>query len=322
MKKFSRQWILTGTFRLDKNQNFNYLFTPAASLVYSPNALNYLRFSFSSGVRNPTLSDQYLNFNVGPATLVGNLNGFNGLIDADAFLAYLEDKNNPLTELNIDPIRPERVKTFEVGYRTTLFDALYADMSYYFNVYDDFIGYNIGVDADIDAGTGIPTRVDVFRVSANSINQVTTQGYSIGLNYYFADYFGLRANYSWNNLIKKDLDDPIVPAFNTPEHKYNVGISGRNVPINMGGLSIKSMGFNINYKWVQGFVFEGSPQFTGLIDDYGLMDAQINFKLDRINTVLKIGASNLLNNKVAQTYGGPRIGRLGYISLVYDFKKK
>lgn len=52
------------------------------------------------------------------------------------------------------------------------------------------------------------------------------------------------------------------------------------------------------------------------------MDGQISLGLDKINSVVKIGASNLLNNKVYQTYGGPRVGRMAYISVVYNFVKK
>ncbi|MEO6039412.1 MAG: carboxypeptidase-like regulatory domain-containing protein, partial [Saprospiraceae bacterium] len=77
--------ILTGTVRADKNQNFDLLFTPAASLVYTPNQKNYLRFSFSSAIRNPTLTDQYLFLDVGRATLLGNLHGFDSLITVESF---------------------------------------------------------------------------------------------------------------------------------------------------------------------------------------------------------------------------------------------
>ena len=83
----------------------------------------------------------------------------------------------------------------------------------------------------------------------------------------------------------------------------------------------KKMGFSVNYKWVEGFQFEGSPQFTGYVPTYDLLDAQVSIDLDRINTTLKIGASNILDNKHFETYGGPYIGRLGYISLLYDFRK-
>lgn len=321
-KKIDRSWIFTGTFRADKNENFDLLFTPAASIVWSPDPVNYLRLSFSSGIRNPTLSDQYLNLNVGRATLLGNLEGFDSLITVESFVDYLSSNftTDTLRYFNADPVQPERVKTFEVGYRTTLFDRLYIDAGYYFNIYDDFIGFNIGIDAEF-SDFGLPTQNDVYRISTNSKNQVLTQGMSAGFNYYFNTYYKISGNYSWNKLVKSEDDDPIIPAFNTPEHKYNLGISGRNVPVNFGGFRIQSMGFNLNYKWVQGFVFEGSPQFTGNIDNYGLLDAQISFDIKKINSTIKFGASNILDNQAFQTYGGPRIGRLAYASILYEWKK-
>ncbi len=318
-KKFSEnKFIFNATIRVDKNENFPLLASPAVSLVYKPKPGNFLRASFSAAIRNPTLSDQYLFLNVGRATLAGNLEGVEGLYTIESFLDYVDLRNPSILEsFDIPPIVPEKVKTFEIGYRTTLFNSLYVDAGYYFNIYNDFLGCRLGVGSDFDE-LGTPIDVTAFRYSANSLNEVTTQGFAIGLNYYFWDFFGINGNYSWNKLNKAFPDDPIIPAFNTPEHKFNIGISGRNISTR----TLKNLGFNINYKWIQGFIFEGSPQFTGFIPTYSLMDAQVNYKFERIHTTLKIGASNALNNKQFQTYGGPRIGRLAYISLVYDFKKK
>lgn len=314
---------LSATVRADKNQNFQWLVSPAASIVWKPSAGNYLRLSFSSAIRNPTLTDQFLNLNVGPAILAGNLNGVDSLISIESFNNYRDGLNVDTIEyFSIDAVRPEQVRTIEIGYRTTLFNSLYVDAGYYFNVYNDFLGFNIGIDAEFDPVTGTPTEFQVYRYSANSLNQVTTQGFSIGLNYYFEKYFMVAGNYSWNRLNSDTENDPIIPAFNTPEHKFNLSFSGRDVKFDVFGRTIKGVGFNVNYKWIQGFLFEGSPQFTGLIPSYDLLDAQINYKATSINTTFKLGASNLLNNMQFQTYGGPRIGRLAYFSAVYEFKKK
>ncbi|MEO6039022.1 MAG: TonB-dependent receptor, partial [Saprospiraceae bacterium] len=145
--------------------------------------------------------------------------------------------------------------------------------------------------------------------------EVTTQGFSIGLNYYFATYFQFNGNYSWNKLNKTFADDPIIPAFNTPENKFNIGISGRDIRIGR----LKQTGFNVTYKWVEGFVFEGSPQFTGNIPTYDMVDAQWNCTVRKWHTTFKLGATNILNNKQFQTYGGPRIGRMAYLGITYDF---
>lgn len=323
-KKFGNdKWIMNIAARADKNKNFDWLFSPAASVVWNPSPNNYFRLSFSSAIRNPTLTDQYLNLDVGPATLVGNLYGADSVITVESFRNYL-DTLNPivLRYFNIDGIKPEKVKSVEFGVRTTLFEKVYVDAGYYFSIYNDFIGYNIGVKADFDEQTGLINDFNAYRYSANSTNTVTTQGFNIGLNYYFATYYMLSGNYSWNKLNKKFEDDPIIPAFNTPEHKYNISVSARDLEIDFGRRKLSNIGFNVTYKWIQGFVFEGSPQFTGYIPTYDLVDGQVSFGMPKINTVLKIGASNLLNNKVVQTYGGPRVGRMAYISLLYNFQKK
>lgn len=317
--------IATGTIRADKNWNFDWVYSPAASLVFSPREQDYLRMSFSSALRNPTLADQYLFLDVGPATLVGNLKGADSLITVDSFINFRNSADaangqyglnrDTLVYFDIDPIRPERVRTFEVGYRTTLGEKVYLDGGYYFSVYRDFIGYNIGLDALFIGDEQSPRAVDVYRYAANSLNEVQTQGASIGLNYYVDNQFMISGNYSWNELVKTDEDDPIIPAFNTPKHKYNLGITARDLELD--GKS--TWGFGVNYKWIQGFVFEGSPQFTGFVPTYDLLDAQVNVVIEPWNTTLKLGGSNLLKNIHIEAYGGPYVGRMLYGSLVYEF---
>ncbi len=348
-KKFLDDAIKTNvTIRLDKNENFDFLVSPAASFVYSKNPNHVYRFSFSSALRNPTLADQYFYYNVGRAILLGNIDGqfeagSDSLITIDSFVEYRESESlsgglDKLEYFNVDRIRPERVKTFELGYRGTWFNNTYIDLGYYYSIYTDFIGYNIGLSADFDQATGFPVGgVQVFRVAANARDLVTTQGFNIGANYYY-NRITYSANYSWNKLVNGD-DDPIIPAFNTPEHKYNLGISGRDMSL---GKKIQHFGFGVNYKWIQGFVFEGSPQFTGPIDTYDMIDAQVNVFVPKIHTTFKLGGSNIFGvsplfdkdipkgdrwsnafaNENVQVYGGPAVGRLLYFSVLFELAKR
>ncbi len=317
---FDNRMKLQGAIRADKNENFDWLISPAASIVYTPSANNFFRASFSSAIRNPTLSDQYLSLDVGRAILAGNLTGVENLVTVESLGDFFATQMpSELDSFNISPVKPEEVKTFELGFRTTLFQKLYVDAGYYYSIYDNFLGFQIGVDLEYDNSAGPITvqRLQAFRYAANSVNQVTTQGFSIGLNYYLGTNYSLSGNYSWNKLNKNFPDDPIIPAFNTPEHKFNIGFGGRNLNV-AGGK--KNFGFNINYKWIEGFLFEGSPQFTGFIPSYDMLDAQVNYKIAKLDTTIKIGASNVLDKQRFQTYGGPRIGRLAYISLTYEPK--
>ncbi|HHM20450.1 MAG TPA: TonB-dependent receptor [Bacteroidetes bacterium] len=309
------------TARVDKNENFDWISTPAASLVYKPSENDYLRLSFSSAVRNPTLPDQYFWLDVGPAIFAGSVNGYDSLLTVESFENFALDLDaNRLQYFDVAPIQPEKVKTLEAGYRTIFKEKLYLDASYYYNVYDRFLGFRVGLDVEFNE-LNLPSDVEVLRVSTNSQSRVTTQGFAIGFNYYFKRYYQFSGNYTWSKL-NTQTDDEIIPAFNTPEHKYNISLSGRDVPIRLGTFRSDNFGFNINYKWIDGFLFEGSPQFTGLVPQYDLLDCQVNYEFQKINTTLKIGASNILDNRHFETVGGPLVGRLAYIKLTYQFDKK
>lgn len=330
--------IANVTTRVDKNQNFNFLVSPAASLIYKHRTNHVFRTSFSSAIRNPTLADQYLYYDVGRARLLGNLDGYDSLIDVQSFIDYSATTLQPdlLKYFDVDPIRPEQARTIEFGYKGNIADqSLFIDAGYYFTSYTNFIGYNIGIDAYIDPVNNFPTNIGVYRVAANAKSRVTTQGIAIGLNYYFKKY-ALGGNYSWNQLNKKGSDDPIIPAFNTPEHKFNISFSGEKLKFPY--LKGEHFGFGLNYKWIEGFIFEGSPQFTGTVPTYDMLDIQINYQVPSLKTTFKLGASNVLglmplfdadnentqrsvfNNLNYQVYGGPYVGRLIYFSVQTDLK--
>lgn len=322
-KFFNEKFSLAITGRVDKNENFDWIGTPAASIVYHPTENNYLRLSFSSAIRNPTLIDQYQNLDVGPALFAGNLNGFDSLVTTESFLDYAKANldRDKLVYFDVAPIQPEKVKNLEIGYRSIFGENLYIDASYFYNIYDQFIGFLVGLDVEFVGTVNIPTNVDAFRVTANSEKKVTSHGAAIGVNYYFKNYFQAGGNYTWNKLITL-VDDDIIPAFNTPLHKFNLSLSGRDIPIRLGDFRSDGLGFNTNFKWVGSFVFEGSPQFTGEIEAYGLLDAQVNYNFRKINTTLKIGAANILDNQHYETIGGPQVGRIAYIRITYQFDKK
>ena len=353
-KLLNETLLINTTARIDKNENFDFLISPAASLVWKASEKDLFRFSFSSALRNPTLTDQYLNYDYGTGILLGNLNGFGYdqiFVDVDSLRKYFNlngtnayaQGRRAVTQgkLIANPLKPEKVNTMELGFRTTLWEKLYIDASFYYSIYRDFIGYLIGASYTIDQSnpTRIATQLEVdngwaeevgeeipnylsisnpsiqgYRLAANAEGKVKTQGFSIGMNYFLPRSMTLNFNYSWNKLINEDEKDPIIPAYNTPEHKFNLGLSG-----NVSEL----FNFQINYKWVDGFLFEGSPQFTGYVDSYGLLDLQVNKSIDIFNSdnpfILKLGASNILNNQVYQAYGGPKVGRLSYLALLFEF---
>ena len=323
---------LSGTLRADKNENFDLNLSPAASIVYKLTNIDIIRLSVSSAIRNPTLADQYLLYNVGRAILIGNLSGHGtaygeNLVTVESLINYYlpaTQSKDSLKFFSVKPIQPEKAKSAEIGYRTTLFNKVYIDANYYYSRYTDFIGYKIGVKYDT-IGNNNPDAYEIslqsiqaYRMAANAENTVTTQGASIGINYYLQPKYSLNGNYSWNKLNEEGTEDPIIPAYNTPEHKYNLGFTGRDINFSNSKSFLRNFSFSINYKWVEEFTYEGSPQFTGNVPKYDLVDVQVSKKLSELNATLKVGSSNILNNKHYEVYGGPYIGRMTYCSLLFE----
>src|SRR4030095_3864732 len=110
------------------------------------------------------------------------------------------------------PLQPEQVKTVEIGYRASLFNHFFVDAELYYSWYRHFIGYKIGgvVDCNIN---GTISGVQIYRVAANTNDMVTTQGFSVGMNYFFRNFYSLSGNYSYNKLDRRGSTDPIIPAY-------------------------------------------------------------------------------------------------------------
>lgn len=57
---------------------------------------------------------------------------------------------------------------------------------------------------------------------------------------------------------------------------------------------------------------------TGNLPDIHVVDAQINYKLPKTKSMVKLGANNLLNSYYYNAIGNSHIGGLYYISFGYN----
>ncbi|MFT2008100.1 TonB-dependent receptor [Pontibacter sp. 13R65] len=340
---------LTGSIRYDKNENFTGRFTPRASVVYTLAENHNFRASYQTGFRNPTTQDQFIFLNVGQAILVGgvpaNSSGMNlygqganaiALSSVQAFsnrvsqeIASGTSSERAVVEhagllqaADVAYVKPEQVQAYEVGYKGLLFSkSLLLDLNYYYSSYRDFIlgttvvqtpsdiqSQRLGAASDIALG-----RYQPYQLYTNASQRVSAQGASLGLTYVVKGY-SLGGNANWNKLDLGDTVDPDqIPAFNTPEWKYNLMLSNRDF--------YRNTGFSINYRWSGAYNWQ-SAFIAGINDavipSYYTLDAQVSYKLPAYKTIVKIGGSNLTNNRFRQVYGGPYIGAIYYVSLTFD----
>lgn len=323
----------------------NFVYSPAIMLTYTPKPGHTLRATYTSALRYPTLQDQYLYYNVGRAILKGNIQGLGGIIPLENLYEFLATNDQRyLSPIFVPGVRPERLRTFELGYKGIWKNRLFVDAGYFYSWYWNFLGYRL-VSTVPDLLTNKP--VQIYRLSANASDIVTTQGFALGLYYFFAKKYTLSASYtyailnkgggwlsevaSWANRrlgrnafrVIPPHTDPIIPAFNTPPHKYNLGLSASDLTsrLSLFGKSweVRYWGFALTWRWVHGFWFEGSPQFTGYVPSYGTLDGQLSYRPAKTPEITyKVGGTNLLGRRFFQAYGAPFIGRLVYAGVWID----
>jgi outer membrane receptor protein involved in Fe transport len=236
----------------------------------------------------------------------------------------LMDNKNILQKSNVAYIKPEQVKTFEIGYKSILNNKFMIDANYYYSTYTDFIlnavviqpeSPVLGSDGTINpdaAADVLNGNIQAFQLYTNAADEVSAKGATLGLTYLFSKGYTLGANGTWAEFDIKDANPNNVPAFNTPKFRTAVTFANSEV--------FENIGFSVAWRWQDAFDWVGSfaELRPGRIDAYSIVDAQVSYKVPSIKTVVKLGGSNIFNNQVYQAYGSPSIGALYYISVVFD----
>lgn len=346
---------LQASVRYDKNEFFDGQFSPRFSAVYEVAPDHNIRGSFQRGFRIPTTQDQFIDLDVVTRRLVGSTNflkdryNFVGsnpasqtylASDLQAVAAGTLDINNlqTATALLAEEFTTEKVNTLEGGYRGLFSDGrLLIDAFYFYNIYQDFIAEVTPVQA-YDATSASTTReailnpiagfdatsvegklailegtvaTQAYGVDVNADGNVRSQGWGLSAEYTLNGGYALKGNVSYNTLISQQdlLDQGFIASFNTPEYRYNFQFGNRKVTDNFG--------FNLAWRWQEAFLWESSFG-TAIIPAFGTLDAQVSYKIPDLKTVVKIGGSNVLNERFTTSYGNPRQGAIFFIQLNFD----
>lgn len=347
-KLFNEKLKLAGSVRYDKNQNFEGRFTPRASAVYTVASNHYLRTSFQTGFRNPTPGDQYIKLNAGPITILGGVpdnsegmtvyqNSFT-TASLDPFFGTFQQAmqqgatpqdalmqaKDLLVKSDVAYIKPERIKVFEVGYKGMFNNNLVFDVNYYYSSYTDFLLNQVVIEPESpvlapDGSINPQAAMDLlngdshlYQLYTNAADNVTAQGATVGVTYSLPRNYLIGANMTIATFDIKDADPNNVPGFNTPKYKTAITFGNSKITENLG--------FNVAWRWQDAYEWYGTfnQMRPGTIEAFSIVDAQVSYKLLPIKSMIKIGASNLFNNKVYQAYGSPSIGAIYYVSLTFD----
>jgi TonB dependent receptor len=335
----------TGSVRYDKSQNFKGSFSPRISLTYAAgaNKQHNLRASFQTGFRNPTTQDQYIGLDLGPFALIGsapeNLDRFTEIRNVSAAgqalgqpasvqLSGQNAYNNSYTSTSFAEfaasgdssklvvatpglVKPEQVKAVEVGYRSIIEDFS-VDINGYYNIYNDFLN-----TANVIApyyGFGTPTALAAlangdrrtYQVYTNSKSEIKSLGFGIGVGKKVYKNFDLSISYNYSEFQFDQASDPSFEAgFNTPKQRIKGSIGNEKL--------FKNFGFNTNIRWNSAYLWQSSF-VDGMVPENVVIDAQINYAIPVLKSVLKLGAANLGGKDYIQVVGAGSIGQQLYAS--------
>jgi outer membrane receptor protein involved in Fe transport len=298
--------------RYDKNSNFKGRFTPRATALLRIAKDNYIRASFQTAYRFPSTQNQYINLQTGSARLIGGLPQFitaYGLNDGQTYDTATLNKylttGAPPTPYQYQTFKPETVASWELGYKGLIGKNLLVDIYGFYAQYTNFIGLTVLVKDPLTLGQ---TAANTFGIYTNSPTKVNTGGGGIGLDYSLPAGWILSGNYAYSTISSADVNQQT--DFNTPKNKFNLSVANYSIA--------KVYGFNVTYRWQEAYVYQSSF-ITGNTPAFGTLDAQISMKLPKLDhSLIKIGASNLLNKYHVDAIGDARIGGLYYISFGYN----
>ena len=199
--------------------------------------------------------------------------------------------------------------SYEFGYKGVIAKKLLIDLNYYFTSYSDFIGNQLVFNKTATQHQG--TQVDAGKpwlAYVNSPYTLTSYGLGAGLTYTLPKNFSVTGNYNYATFSGSQSPD-FQANFNTPKNRYSLGVSNRKVT--------KNLGFNVNFRYQDSFFWQSSYG-EGNIPAYGVLDAQVSYKMSPIKTIIKIGGTNLGGGDYRTNIGSPFIGQQYYVSLTFD----
>ncbi len=347
---FEERLKLVGSLRADKVQYFGPKLNPRIAAVYTFAGDHNIRISYQNGFRFPTLFESFSYVDNGGIKRLGGLkvmSEYFGVIEnswlrssQDAFIKAVNTDVNKnglsqdaaigknkglLVKSNYGYIKPEQINSFEAGYKGSFLGGrLFVDADYYFNIYKDFIGQveltrpnsgTIGVNDSTIYAAYDKNQSKIYRMWTNSTSIVSNQGASLGISYAVYRKFLVSGNAAFATLVKVSEADALIPAFNTPKWMINLSVGNNEI--------FKNASFNLSWRWQSAFDWQ-SPLANGTIPAYATAGAQFSYRVPKINTSFKLGATNLFNKRYYQYEGGPVIDGFYYLTLVYDpnFKKR
>lgn len=298
---------------------------------------NLLRYSETRPVANgsPAIGQVYAG---GSSVVMTGVNAYQNsytLASVGAFGAFAAANpgNTPgaaalLKKTNVGYVQPEEVQAFELGYRSQI-KEINIDLNGYYNIYNNFIGNTTAIAPLYGTATetfnfaqGAPTYVTnpavqslhalangnyrAYQLYTNTALEINSLGVGIGLSKRMFGTYDFGVSYNYAQFDFDQAKDPGFEAgFNTPKHRVKASVGNDRL--------FENFGFNASVRWNNEYLWE-STMADGMIAAATVIDAQINYSIPKLKSVIKLGAANIGGKEYTQVLGAGAIGQQYFAS--------
>ena len=304
---------LTGSVRYDKSENFEGNYSPRFAVNYAlgDEKNHFLRASYQTGFRNPTIQEQYVynqpgrKINLGtsrdnldrvsiegsvvhidastgvPTTYPGTITGDDIINNSLLTQTTFGDTGNPVTRVKsiYKEVMPEQVQTFELGYRSmfgiTQTNNVNIDINGFYSFHKDFL-FRQDV---VTPGVGLVYPFGDRKLTAAELADPIIQQGTITDDVLVLDYLATQSIYgNTNNSSNFNRESFITTNSKSEVNSYGFGIA-LNTKI------LKSFDFGVNYNFID---------FEVIDKDLGFFEP--NFNTPKHTVKVQLGSNSLFKN--------------------------
>jgi iron complex outermembrane receptor protein len=307
---------LVGALRADHHSDYATQLSPKAAVVVKVAENHNLRAGYNHALKSPTILENNL--------LIQNL--FRG-----NKTGYVIKDGSGMVVDTIAPLSPERVNSFEVGYKGIFADRLYVDAVAYDSYYKNFISPltatanpAMGTFAYLPDGTlvgdGTPTAGALY--TYRNFGAAHVRGTDVGVSWRPVDTVDLSSSVSAIDLVDFTQSSPAVKPLllNVPAVK----LKGSATIANLG---LANYFVTVSGRWQSAYQFESgywsSSKFYadsgGKLPSRFVADLAAGYAFPKQNLQLIATVANVFDDHKVDLLGSPIPGRLAFLQLEYAY---
>jgi outer membrane receptor protein involved in Fe transport len=306
---------LAGAARVDHHSLYATQISPKAAVQYEVAPGHNVRFGYNRAFKSPTVLENFLKIN---DILLGNRTGYT-----------IKDANgNVIAE--IDPLRPEKVDSLELGYKAAVASNIYVDAVGYDSWYHDFISPltqlanpagMMPTFAFFPDGTpvaqGMPTEGTLFTYS--NFGKANVRGADVGVDYRPIPALALSGSASAIQLLSFTNDNPLQKdlTLNAPAYKLRGSVS-------TDGLGVKGSFLRLDGRYHTRYAFASGYWNSQNLLGHDLparfvLDVTAGYKVPNTGLTISGTVSDLLDDTHPDVLGAPVPHRFAWLQVGYDF---